>query len=131
MTNRKIKPSPWKEYWFARSKNFSFKKELLGLLRNKTFNQFVFHIKYIYKMASLPTHFHNLQKHLTVEQFYALQQELANQRGMNVLDIPPEKSNRASLEYRRIEQILGDYSLPIEGLTPEQLIGFAKFVCSF
>ena len=126
-----IKPSPWKEYWLNRYRTFSLQKELSTIFKSSSLSQLIFHIKYIYKMASLPTYFYNLQKSLTPEQFYSLQQELANQRGMNIFQIPSDKLNRASLEYKRIEEILGDYGLPVENLETKQLINFAKFVCSF
>lgn len=59
----------------------------------------------------------NLSQYLSVEQMYDLQTTLA---GVNESD----RENK----FRRIEEILGDYGLPVETLSRKQIIGFADFV---
>lgn len=68
------------------------------------------------KLMTLP-YILNLSKYLTVEQMYDLQTTLSY-----VNETDREK------RFKKIEEILSDYGLPVETLTKKQIIGFANFV---
>ena len=68
---------------------------------------------------SLPNYLINLARQLSVDQMRSLQLNL------NFVDYSDREE-----KLRKIEEILNDYGLPVEGLSESQILGFANFVNS-
>jgi hypothetical protein len=94
-------------------------KVFKALCREGLYLPFIVYFWRNLKIMSLPDHIINVARQLDREQMLALQLSL---RAIS-------EEDRLS-RFKLIEEILGDYGLPTDGLSQRQIIGFANFVNS-
>ena len=99
---------------------FTTYKVITALFREGLYQEIFRFLYRKIKIMGLPNFVVNLSQYLSVEDMTELQ-----------LSIKSIQEKEREDYFRRLEQIFGDYGLPISTLSKKQILGFAKFVQSF